>query len=236
VLDAWLDLVLGSSCVACHRPGRLLCAACRAALPDRAEPVRPTPAPPGLTRCRAAGEYADALRALVLAHKEHRAFALARPLGQQLATAAQDLLVPGVAHLLVPVPSRDAVVRTRGHDPLLRMTRVAAARLRRAGHEVHVVRLLRQQRRLVDQAGLGAEERAANTAGAMAADLRRVRRLARAGKPVGVVVCDDVITTGATAREAQRAVEAVGLGVVGVACVAATRRRFSPSGTGRSAG
>lgn len=232
MLDAWLDLVLGSSCVACHRPGRLLCPACRGALPARAERVRPTPAPPGLARCRAAGEYADALRAMVLAHKEHRAFSLARPLGQQLALAIQDLVVPDVAHVLVPVPSRDAVVRSRGHDPVLRMTRVAAAHLRRAGHQVHVVRLLGQHRELADQAGLGAEERAANTAGSMLADLRRVRRLARSGRPVGVVVCDDVITTGATAREAQRALETVGLAVLGIACVAATRRRISASGTG----
>ena len=43
----------------------------------------------------------------------------------------------------------------------------------------------------------------------------------------GLVICDDVVTTGATLREAQRALEAVGLEVTAVAAVAATRRRIA---------
>ena len=81
VLDAWLDLVHGGGCVGCAAPGRSLCRGCAGALPASGRSVRPTPCPPGLAACFAAGEYDDLLRAMVLAHKEHGAFALAAPLG-----------------------------------------------------------------------------------------------------------------------------------------------------------
>jgi predicted amidophosphoribosyltransferase len=242
VLDAWLDLVTGSSCVGCRRPGRLLCRRCRALLPERGHGTSPDPCPPGLAPAVAGGDYADLLRAMVLAHKERRAFALARPLGDVLAVVARELLPTqetardtawGTA-LLVPVPSRHAVVTARGHDPMLRVTRRAAGLLRREGYDVRLSRLLRQADLVVDQAGLDAAGRQRNLAGSMAARTGVLTALARGGERVAAVVCDDVLTTGATAREAQRALEAVGVPVAGIACVAATRRRRPGGGPPRT--
>jgi predicted amidophosphoribosyltransferase len=99
---------------------------------------------------------------------------------------------------------------------------VAAGRLRRTGTDVVVARLLAPAVRLADQAGLTAGQRAANLAGAL-----RCRTPAGPRPPWSVVV-DDVLTTGATAREAQRALESAGHRVAGIATVAATRRRSLP--------
>lgn len=231
-LDPWLDLVHGGSCVGCAVPGASLCRACAAGLPAQALVVRPTPCPRGLAACFAAGEYADLLRALVVAHKERAAYALARPLGGLLAVSAGSALDPAARTLLVPVPSRPAVVRSRGHDPMLRVVRVAARRLRAEGSSVSVVRLLEQRAVVRDQAGLDSSQRAANLAGSMTVRPAVRAALARSTEAVAVVVCDDVLTTGATAREAQRALEESGLAVRAVATVAATRRLRVP-GAGR---
>jgi predicted amidophosphoribosyltransferase len=236
--DAARDLFLGSSCVGCARRGRLLCPDCDGELPASAVPSWPTPVPGGLVEPWAAGDYAGTLRALVLGLKERQLLALTPVLARLLAVAVSaavaarlaELQPParaGPAVLLVPVPSSARTLRQRGHDPTHAITAGAAAVLRRGGHDARAVRLLRQRRRVADQSGLDASARALNLDGSMRVPPWALRRLARrlSGPPT-VVVCDDVLTTGSTAREAQRALESTGLVVARVAVVAATRKRL----------
>jgi predicted amidophosphoribosyltransferase len=221
-----VDLLTGASCAGCGRPGRLLCPPCRDGLRGLARPARPTPCPAGLVPPWAAGEYAGLLRELVLGHKERGQLGLHRPLGLLLADAVEAAVgSPGCPVLLVPVPSRPGTVRSRGHDATYRMTRSAAAVLRARGHRAGVARLL-VVGPVLDQAGLDARARAANLTGSMACPSARLRTLARRLGEAVVVVCDDVLTTGATAREAQRALAASGVPVAAIATVAATRRRL----------
>jgi predicted amidophosphoribosyltransferase len=254
VVRALLDLLVPVVCSGCRAPGHLLCPLCAAALrrpPFRAVPV---PGPVGFPLVFAAASYAGPVRASLLAHKEHGVLRLARPLGQALAAAVVELVraceaagdAVGRGLLLVPVPSSPAAVRTRGHDPTARMARVAG-RLLRAAHQppgqpsgqpgdqrgdgsspgfgaggghVRVVRALEQVRSVADQAGLSAAQRDANVRGALRAP---PGLLDLAG--AGVVLVDDVVTTGATLTEAARAVGAAGGRVLGGAVVAATRRQ-----------
>lgn len=240
VQDGFLDLVLGGACVGCAQPGRALCARCQAALPTAAALCWPTPTPPGLVPPFATGPYGDVLKAMVVAHKERRLLPLAAPLGHLLAqsvrAAVEAAAVSPVSRvnpaspvplLLVPVPSRPSVVRHRGHDATATITRLAARRLTDSGRPSVVAPLLRVRPGLVDQAGLDSRQRAANLTGALAVRNGVLRRRTPAGA-VHVLLCDDVITTGASLREAQRALESVGIRVLAAATVAATQRQRAP--------
>lgn len=243
--EAPVDLFLGGRCVGCAAGGAAVCQPCLSGV--GAEPVLawPTPIPEGLVPPYAVAEYATVVRAMVLGHKERGLLALGRPLGHLLALAVAAAVQQTVAQetspgrrghdggrgievRLVPVPSRRASVRARGHDPMLSIVRHATHALSATGWTARCAPVLRPGRGLADQSGLDAESRARNMHGSMQVGDRAARRLLAAKERGGrtmTVVCDDVLTTGATAREAQRALEGAGVEVRAVATVAATRRR-----------
>ncbi|MDX3534110.1 phosphoribosyltransferase family protein [Streptomyces sp. MB09-01] len=210
-------LVLPVDCAGCGAVRVLVCAGCREVLSGAgAGPVRPSPRPEGLPVVHAAAVYEGGVRALLLAHKERGALPLAGMLGEALAGAvlagrprdADGLGPTGPAEVaLVPVPSARRQVRARGHDPARRIALAAAGRLRRAGVPARVAPVLRLRRAVADQAGLGARQRRENLAGALAV----CRDGARLTDGAGIVIVDDLITTGATLAEAARAVRTAGL-------------------------
>jgi predicted amidophosphoribosyltransferase len=235
----WL-LVLPVECAGCGRPDTALCPACRLPL---AGPAIEVAAPAVPVPVHACAPYAGSVPRTVVAWKDRGRLDLTRPLAPALAAAVEASLdVAGVGAgrtgrslapvLLVPVPSAARATRVRGADVVALLATVASRGLRARGRSVRAARLLRQRRRVTDQAGLGAPGRAANVAGAFA-----VRRpLLRAVSPRAlVVVVDDVVTTGASAAEAVRALRQSGAIVLGVAAIAWTPRRnaVDPRGFGR---
>jgi predicted amidophosphoribosyltransferase len=81
-----------------------------------------------------------------------------------------------------------------------------------AGHpDIAVVPALRMRALVRDSVGLGSGARERNIAG---------RVVLRGRPPTDVLVVDDVVTTGATARESARVLAAAGVRVVAVLAVA----------------
>ena len=218
LIDAALDLYLGGRCHGCGTPGRSPCLACRANLaPSPLAQSRVGIDVPIFTGVR----YQTAM-AFVIAFKDRDAWQLAPVLGLTLAGAVEALLDdvrvrrPSRPHLvLVPVPSSPRAVRQRGFDHTATLASWVAKRL-----GVRWSGLLKRVGHVGDQVGQGATQRRGNQANTMITSPRWAS-LAR-GKREQVVVIDDVITTGATASEAVRALRAGGHHVVGVAGVADT--------------
>lgn len=215
MLTALLDLVLPRTCSGCRAAGSGLCPGCRSLIDGPALGfVRPDPCPDGLPQLTAFALYAGEIQRLLLAHKEKGRLQLTAPLGRALAVA---VLVHGRSPIvLCPVPSSPNAVRQRGHDHAMRLASAGAKALREHGVEARAVRLLAPARAVADQSGLTHAGRAANLHGALRA----------VGQPrTGVVVVDDVVTTGATLVEATRALAGGGHDVVAASVVAATSRR-----------
>ena len=222
------DLVLPVECAGCGQsrsrsalPG--LCTLCALSLSGPPVPARlsrdapDAPVPP----VHALAAYLDPVPEIIIAQKEHGRLDLARPLGRELARAAEAAAAGADPLWLVPVPSTRAATVRRGQDPMLRMARVAAARLRASGRAVAVLPALTHRRKVTDQAGLGRRARAENLAGALAVRASSARLLGE--RPV--VLLDDVVTSGATLAEAARALRAAGNAPVGAAVLAAARLR-----------
>jgi predicted amidophosphoribosyltransferase len=185
----------------------------------------------GLPAPFAVAAYDGAVRATLLAFKEHGRVALAGPLG--LAMARSVRAVPGRPDpvVLVPMPSRRAAVRERGRDTTLVLARRAAGLLRGQGRTVSVRPVLRMAASVQDQSGLDAAARSANLQGAVLLPDRWVGLLGArprdgdTGQPPPVVLVDDIITTGASLAAAADTLRRAGVAVAGAALVAATRRR-----------
>jgi predicted amidophosphoribosyltransferase len=109
---------------------------------------------------------------------------------------------------LVPVPSRSSAARRRGGDHVRRIVERAASELAAGGIPAAVTPALRLDRGVRDSVGLDAVARAANLAGRI-----RPREADLPPPGTGVILIDDVVTTGATAAASTAALAAADLAV-----------------------
>ena len=207
-----LDLILPLECGGCGAPATRWCGVCAKELLAAArQPVVVNPRIDPQVPVFALGRYAGARRQAILAMKERGRGDLVAPLACTVAVGVHRLLVWGMLETpltIVPAPTRRWAARRRGGDPV---TKVAVAAV--GGHpEISVVRALRMRALARDSVGLTTSARERNVVG----------RVLLSGAPprTEVVVVDDVVTTGATARESVRVLQSAGTRVAAVLTIA----------------
>ena len=206
-----LDLILPLECGGCGAPGTRWCDTCAGFLDvktDEPHVVSPR-VDPGVP-VFSLGRYVGPRRQTIVAVKERGRRDLVGPLARALGLGIHRLIGWGILDTpltVVPAPTRRLAARRRGGDPVSRIAQAATA----ANPDFTVVGALRTRGFAQDSVGLGVADRERNIAG-------RVRLTARPGGEVLLV--DDIVTTGATARESARTLAAAGVRVVAVLTLA----------------
>ena len=220
-----LPLLSGSACSRCGDALDALgasgisplCRACRLA-------------PPPFVRAVAYGLYEGRMRDAIHALKYSRLHPAARGLGRMLATAIAQLAADAPSEMLVvPVPLHRSKYLERGFNQARSLAHHALRVLRRTHPQWRLTlapAALMRLRATASQAGLTPRDRRLNLRGAFSvADPGAVTMK-------HILLVDDILTTGATARAAAGALIRAGAASVWVATLARARRDDAASSTG----
>jgi ComF family protein len=234
--SALLDLVYPPSCLSCRKAVAqhgALCAECwrdfafierpyceRLGTPfdrDLDQPglisLEAAANPPVFRRARAVARYdSDRARALTHQLKYYDRLELAKPMGRWMARAGADILAE--ADMLVPVPLHRLRLVARRFNQSAALAKIIS---RECGAPVETMTLLRVKP-TTPQVGLSRAQRAANLSGAFRVDPERAALL----RGQNIVLIDDVLTTGATANAAARALLRAGAAQVDILVFART--------------
>lgn len=217
VCRQWSGAALCDGCVGRYAAPRLRCACCGIALgtaaPRCGECLRD---PPPFEHRVCVADYGFPWDALIGAFKFRGRVELAGLLAARLVAAVRAAARPLPA-LVLPVPLSPQRLAERGYNQAWEVARRAAAAL----HLPADATLLQRPLDTAHQADLGRRERQHNLRTAFMADPRRREPLQGAR----VALVDDVMTTGATAREASGVLRRAGAAAVELWVLARTPER-----------
>ena len=219
VVGSLRDVLLPRGCAGCDMPDAVLCDDCRASGGGFM-----SFAMPGTVsgRAIACGAYRGPLRRAILRWKDHGDEECDGPFADMMADAllSSGLLAsdPMPVTTLVPAPSSPRSMRERGRWHMRNVTNSLARSLRRRGMDVDTAALLRTMKTSGKSVQMhGAAQRSRRLQG-------HIVIAARPPYPRNVILVDDIVTTGTTARQCVQALNAAGIHVTTVICLARTLR------------
>jgi predicted amidophosphoribosyltransferase len=200
------QLLFPSRCFGCQKLGPTICSACRSSWHPHYYRTKFE----SLT-VHSALLYTPTASKIIVAAKESGIKGADQLIINALIHALERSKIDPTLCRLVPIPSSRSSQRRRGRSFMVELVRHISDQT-----GIQMVDCLELSRRVLDQSGLHRDERATNLAGAF-----RLTSQVRGE----LILVDDVVTTGATLREAYRAVNSQGFHAVGsvsavTACVA----------------
>ena len=219
LLEEFLNLVLPTQCAICGTSGSSICQDCQNEYfyqPRRVSRFDLS----GFSSCL----YEKEVAAVIQAAKEDGQTAILKTMAKSMAKSMAKIITtfaPADSIYLVPIPSKKSSTLNRGYNPT---TLLAAGVARHLAQDfnllVKVGDILKLNRDVLDQASLSGQERRNNLIGAMS--LKKNLERQSVSNLGAVWLVDDVVTTGATIREAARCLREAGLSISGFLVFAET--------------
>ena len=209
-----LDLVYPKRCPGCHLPSASICESCKSFWQKQTISITLRKSQVSDLLVVSVAQYRDEVRAVLLAYKEDGEREAGKVLTEALLQARRGISNHSVC-AFVPIPSNPKSVRRRGRDFMLDLCNQVAIQ---SGDKV--LSIIKVNRDVQDQSKLSEKERSQNLVGAFDCAPKNLKLLAK----FPIILVDDLLTTGATLREAQRALRQRGVIPIGAITAAHTAR------------
>lgn len=202
------ELIFPSRCLACGALGLSLCTTCRREWNPHIYISRiGRDAETELTVISSV-TYSSVAQKIILGAKESHIKECDRLVSEAVTHSLQKFLSTTSIDFLIPIPSRKSAARLRGRQFISEITAASSKTF-----DIPIANPLTHRRPVRDQSGLHLEERWNNLEGAFV--VKGEQEL-----PGGVLLIDDLVTTGATLCEAARALRYAGIKVIGAVTAA----------------
>jgi ComF family protein len=208
-LNPLLDLVYPKKCPGCHIPSISICVNCKTLWQN---PPVTIVLNQNKVPVISVAQYRNEVRAVLLAYKENGELESEKVLTEALLRARLEIARDSIC-TLVPIPSNPKSIRRRGRDFMMELcTQVSI----QSGDKV--LPILRVNRNVDDQSKLNEKQRSQNLIGAFGCISKNLHLAVTSP----IILVDDLLTTGATLREAVRALGHHGISPIGAITAAHT--------------